>query len=106
MKTHGECWFEQKQDVDLSKKQYDNVKALPPRMKHEDAVRYYNTKLFAYWIDRLDDQISIERKAKMIGYLMFGDHTRETIFKDKQDECVFNNQEDDGRKPTAERSRS
>lgn len=82
MKTYGELWYEQKQDIDLSQENYKKTRGLPPRMKHIDAVKYYNKKLFAYWLDKLDDDISIPRKRKIINLYMFGLGDKHKLFKE------------------------
>lgn len=84
MKTHGEAWFERKQNIDLSKDDsYFSTKALPPRMSRKDASRHYNTKLLVYWMNCLDDSMPIMLKAQTISRMMFGDSNRYKMFKEK-----------------------
>lgn len=75
--THGEAWYENKLRTQREKGFKDNnYKAnLPKEMEHKEAVRYYNVKLFAYWMNQLDDRLSIKRKAEIVSALMFG-HTK------------------------------
>jgi len=87
--THGEAWFEQKQKLQNADSFDDchiNERGLPPKMSKEDAGYYYNTKLFAYWMDRLKDNISIMKKKEIIGLFMFGHTDRHKLFKGKEDE--------------------
>ena len=85
--TYGEEWFARKQAV-LKNPKLDcetlTDKTLPPRMSREEAGRYYNTKLFAYWMDRLDDNLSIYRKKQIISLFMFGHIDRYKLFKDEK----------------------
>ncbi|MBL4730762.1 MAG: hypothetical protein JKY28_05290 [Sulfurimonas sp.] len=75
--THGEVWFKRKQKADLGIEPERSIKErpLPKPMSRKDAAKYYNTRLFAYWIDYLDDRLSIHRKREIISALMFG-HTK------------------------------
>ncbi|MCD6433301.1 MAG: hypothetical protein J7L21_04595 [Sulfurimonas sp.] len=40
-----------------------HIENKPKPMNRKDAARYYNIKLFAYWMDQLDDRISIIKKS-------------------------------------------
>jgi len=55
----------------------------PKRMKREDAAKYYNKKLFDYWINQLDDNLSELRKKQIISLFMFGHTDRHKLFKGK-----------------------
>lgn len=55
----------------------------PKPMSRKDAAMYYNTKLFAYWMDQLDDKLSILRKKQIVSLFMFGHTDRHKLFKEK-----------------------
>ncbi len=83
--THGEAWFIQYQ----SEVMIDGVFVptieieIPKPMSRSEAARYYNTKLFAYWMDCLDDSIPIMQKAEAISRMMFRDPNKHEMFKEK-----------------------
>ena len=85
--THGEVWYERKLDVELN--DFDDERTvnykLPEPMNREDAGKYYNKKLFAYWMDQIDDSLSILKKSKIINRYMFGQKNKHQLFKEKQD---------------------
>lgn len=82
--THGEAWYKQKQHVDLRKQYYNGPKQLPAPMSHDDAVNYYNEKLFNYWVTKLDDRLSIRKRAQIISVLMYGDTERYKLYREKR----------------------
>lgn len=51
--THGEYIFERRENLDFThaiEKMYGaNFKRIPPRMKREEAVKYYGAKLKQVW---------------------------------------------------------
>ena len=53
------------------------------RLSKVEAGKYYNTKLFAYWLDRLDDKYSISKKKDILNYLMFNEPNEKISFKEK-----------------------
>lgn len=82
--THGEAWYKatRHENIDLSKDFHCTPRNLPNPMKYEDAVKYYNTKLFTYWMTQLDDRVSILRKSQIISALMFGNTQKYKSYKD------------------------
>jgi len=58
----------------------------PKPMCRKDAVAHYNTKLFAYWMDQLDDRLSILRKKQIIAALMFGHVDKHKLFEENKNE--------------------
>ena len=90
MKTHGEQWHANKLEIESSHGfEFSNPdRGLPPKMEYKKAVIYYNTKLFKYWVDKLDSKLTYERKAQVVSALMFG-HT-ETYKQHKELLCNLN----------------
>ena len=41
-----------------------------PRMSREMAVKYYNKKLEPYWLDSLDERIPLNKRKKVLDYLL------------------------------------
>ena len=82
--THGEAWYKTKQleGEGKMKDDYTPPSKLPKPMQREDAAKYYNTKLFAYWMDQLDDRLSIHKKAQIVSALMFGHTEKYKLFED------------------------
>lgn len=81
---HGEAWYLREQSVEMIKGEFVPTLdiSIPPPMDREEAGRYYNTKLFAYWMTQLDDRLSIHRKAQIISALMFGHVEKYKHFKE------------------------
>ena len=73
--THGEAWYEKKcKTMQSSSFEVDfDKEPLPPRMSRKDARAYYNTKLFEYWLTKLPKRYPLQKRKKMLRYLMFGD---------------------------------
>ena len=82
--THGEAWYQKKLLIAESHGLDDNegIKGIPKPLPRKEAGKYYNTKLFAYWMDKLDDRLSIKRKKQLISALMFGHTDRYKHFKE------------------------
>jgi ribosomal protein L24 len=59
-----------------------HIKNKPKPMSKPEAIKYYNIKLFAYWMDKLDDRLSIHRKKQLISAFMFGHTDRYKNFKE------------------------
>lgn len=55
-----------------------------PKRSRAEVAQEYNTKLFAYWMDQLDDSLSIMRKKQIISLFMFGHTDRHELFKNKE----------------------
>lgn len=73
--THGEAWFQEESSMELIKGEWvvtDPAGKIPPPLPRKDAVRYYNSKLFDYWLEKLDERIPVKRREKALSLMMFG----------------------------------
>lgn len=89
--THGEVWFQKRQE--LLRGKISDVKDLkdsqmPQRMNRKDAVRYYNTKLLEHWVDTLPFKNIKKYKNKKLAvqYLMFRDNYDNPKIMEDEDE--------------------
>ena len=71
--TYGEFWYQTKLDINKLEKleMMDTSKKNIERMSRKEASRYYNKKLFDYWIGKLDNRVRDEHKKKLLSALMF-----------------------------------
>ena len=72
--TYGEAWYQSKMSIKqkrLFEVDANNIRIKQNRMKREEASRYYNKKLFDYWISKLDSRVRDEHKKKLLSALMF-----------------------------------
>lgn len=76
MLTHGEKWYSNKTRIQSlpNFEDYNAESGCPPRMGRADAVKYYNTKLFNYWLEMLDVP---KHKEEVLLFLMF--HNKKSI---------------------------
>ncbi|MFK5937700.1 MAG: hypothetical protein QM497_04795 [Sulfurimonas sp.] len=82
--TYGEACIKEKESLELVKGKWTqkfHIHKKQSRMSRKDAGRYYNTKLFAYWMSLLNDDLSILRKSQIISLFMFGHAERYKLFK-------------------------
>ena len=88
--THGEAWYKNKQNLqeietlDLEK-EMDKIK-LPPRMSHKEAVRYYNKKMFDYYVANLKAKSPMRVKKAFVSREMFGNCLQYKEFEEVKDE--------------------
>ena len=56
----------------------------PAPMKHSDAVRYYNIKLFLHWVNdyKYAYKTTLKRKKEIVSALMFGNAQYYKKFKE------------------------
>jgi len=83
--TYGEAHIEEQWSMELVEgewKQTVYIQNKPQPMVHKDAVKYYNTKLFAYWMDQLDDRLTLSHKKQIVSALMFGHIDKYKLFKE------------------------
>lgn len=75
----------QKSEKQIDKYLYTDLYQEPciPKSRRAEIVREYNIKLFAYWMDQLDENLSILRKSQIISALMLGHTDRYKLFKEK-----------------------
>ena len=69
--TFGEEWFKEK-SATSSLKYARNITVKAQRMSRKDAGKYYNTKLFNYWVEMLDNTVSKKNRTMLLSALMFG----------------------------------
>lgn len=53
-----------------------------------EAGRYYNTKMFAFWMDFLDEKLSLAHKQQIISLFMFGNTDKHKLFKGNDNESI------------------
>lgn len=83
--TYGEAHIAEQWSMELVEGEWQQTVHISKKQKpmsREDAAKYYNTKLFAYWMDQLDDRLSILRKKQIISALMFGHVDKYKQFKE------------------------
>jgi len=77
--THGEVWYLNKcklQELEtLDAEDAINKMKLPQKMSKADASKYYNKKLFNYWVTCIQSDIELQHKKEILSALMFG-HTK------------------------------
>lgn len=74
--THGELCFYKKENLDFKKSLHKlsmQFSYLPDPMSRSEAVVYYNTKLFNYWLSQME---RTENAKEQLLYLMFGSGKR------------------------------
>ncbi|MFT5661777.1 MAG: hypothetical protein ACI9TV_002424 [Sulfurimonas sp.] len=60
MMPYGEAHVAEQHSLHLKNavwKQNIQIHPKPKRMNREDAAKYYNVKLFTYWLNQLDDSL-------------------------------------------------
>ena len=73
--TYGEAHEAEGRSIVLENGKWVKTLYIPNKaepMKHDDAVKYYNKKLFDYWLTKLDDRLSTCRKSQLLSALMYG----------------------------------
>jgi len=83
--TYGEQWYANKLKIENSHGfKLPNLNgSLPAKMKHEDAVNYYNQKLIDYWVqNHVDKKIPEHLRESMVRFYIFGDDYKNKILKD------------------------
>lgn len=74
--THGEAWYVNKQKLQeipsLNLEDELQKIKLPPKMSKEEAVRYYNKKLFDYFVSSIKTKTKKRVKKSLVSFLMFG----------------------------------
>ena len=48
---------------------FDDIK-LPKRMNNEDAIIYYNDKLYGHWLSELDKRIPVNKREKVLNTML------------------------------------
>ena len=84
--TYGEAYIAEQQSLTMEKGIWLKtvvIRNKAKRLPRAEAGKYYNTKLFAYWLDRLDDSYSIAKKKAVLNYLMFNKPKEKIKFKEK-----------------------
>jgi len=69
--TYGEAVIKAREDVKLSRDFF--VLELPThkdKMSYKELCKYYNDKLFMYWLSKLRDDIPHKMKRKVLMYLL------------------------------------
>ena len=84
--TYGEACIAEKESIELVNGEWIQtvfIKNKAKPMSRKDAARYTNVKLFAYWMNQLDDNLSLLRKKQIVSLYMFGHTDRHKLFKEK-----------------------
>jgi len=69
--TYGEAMIQAREQATLNKEHF--ALEVPPcekKMSYEKLCKYYNDKLFAYWLSCLKDNIPMQMKKKVLRYLL------------------------------------
>jgi len=76
--TYGEAWYQSKINISLRDDGIKFNEKKAKRMKRKESIKYYNKKLFDYWIKQeyFEVDISLEKREKIISALMFGNINR------------------------------
>jgi len=70
--THGEAWYKATRYDKLNLANAFNAPSnLPKKMTREEAGKYYNDKLFDYWLTQMSNGISKKRKTSALKYLIY-----------------------------------
>lgn len=88
--THGECWYQEEQSVQLIKGEWvvtNPVGKIPHPLPRKEALRYYNSKLFKYWLEYIDERTEIVGKAKALSLLMFGNSDYKNFVDIEEELC-------------------
>lgn len=88
--THGEAWLIAtcEENLDLKKDYQRAPKGLPKPMSRKDAVLYYNTKLFRYWVREMSADIPKTFRVKTLKTMMFGHVENAKLLKEDASEGV------------------
>ena len=73
--TYGEAYTAEKNSIDLVDGKWVktvHIENKPEPMSREDAVRYYNIKLFNFWLGCINPKASLLKRKKLVSALMFG----------------------------------
>ena len=69
--TYGEAIMQAREDITLDNGLLDMK--LPPckkRMSYKELCKYYNDKLFSYWLNHLNIDMPKHKKKKVLLYLL------------------------------------
>ena len=90
--THGEAWYLNKQRLQeipsLNLEDELQKIKLPPKMNKEDAVRYYNKKMFDYYVAELKAKAPMRVKKALVSRDMFRDWSRYNEFEDLKNDTL------------------
>ncbi len=63
--TYGEAHIAEQFSIELKNGKFKalvKIKNKPKPMEHDEAVAYYNTKFFKYWVERLNNEIPKKKR--------------------------------------------
>lgn len=72
--THGEKWYRNKcglKEKDGFEHNLNPELGCPDRMSRKEAVKYYNAKIFSFWVGMLDASLPQTKREEITSYLMF-----------------------------------
>jgi hypothetical protein len=84
IKTYGEAHIAEQHSMVLKNGEWTqtvHIQNKPKRLPRDKAGKYYNKKLFEYWMNQMEVKKTKKAKAKRLKFLMFWSPDRERFYE-------------------------